>query len=126
VLALLKPVETPRLFTSTLIAVLALATTFISVIYQRILGELIADVKSVEITGGKVLETVLSKIERVNKLTDIKGLLRRHLGHAEFLFSPIMRALLLINDVHPLTQLRILVIKEQYQRRTKTRKSHFN
>jgi Zn-dependent protease with chaperone function len=121
VLALLEPVETPRLFTSTLTAVLALFTTFISVIYQRMLGELVADVKSVEITGGNVLETVLSKIEQVNKPADIKGLLRRHLGHAEFLFSPIVRALLLINDVHPLTQLRILVIKEQYQRRTRTR-----
>jgi hypothetical protein len=52
------------------------------------LGELIADVKSVEITGGNVLETVLSKIERVNKPADIKGLLRRHLGHAEFLSLP--------------------------------------
>ena len=96
VLALLEPVETPRLFTSSLIAVLALVTTFISVIYQRILGELIADVESVEITGGNVLETVLSKIERVNKPTDIKGLLRRHLDHAESFFPHIVRALLLI------------------------------
>jgi len=44
VLALLEPVETPRLFTSTLTAALALATTFTSVIYQRMLGELVADV----------------------------------------------------------------------------------
>jgi len=71
VLALLEPIETPRFFTSSLIAVLALATTFISVIYQRILGELMADVESVEITGGKVFETVLSKVERVSKPADI-------------------------------------------------------
>ena len=121
VLALLEPVETPRLFTSTLTTALALFTTFISVIYQRMLGELVADVKSVEITGGKVLETVLSKIEQVNKPADIKGLLRKHLGHAEFLFSPIVRALLLINDVHPPTQLRIRLIKEHHQRIFETR-----
>ena len=121
VLALLEPVETPRLFTSTLTAVLALFTTFISVIYQRMLGELVADVKSVEITGGNVLETVLSKIEQVNKPADIKGLLRKHLDYVEFLFSPIVRALLLINDVHPPTQLRIRLIKEHHQRIFETR-----
>ena len=121
VLALLEPAETPRLLTSTLTAILALFTTFTSVIHQRMLEELVADVESVETTGSEVLADVLSKIEQVNKPVDFEGLLRRHLGRVELLFSPIVRALLLINDVHPPTQLRIRLIKEYHQRIFETR-----
>jgi Zn-dependent protease with chaperone function len=85
------------------------------------LEEILADLKSVEITGSDALANALSKMELYSGSVDIKDLLKKHLGRKFALLYPVVRAFMSVIDAHPPFQLRIHVIKEYHQRIFETR-----
>jgi len=119
-LAVLRAVDSSRLLLSTVLAILTLFAGFVLSVHHRMLGETLADLKSVEITGSNAPASVLVKMEQFNKPVDIEGLSKKHLGRRFTLLYPIARAIISIIDAHPPFQLRIHVVREYYRRVTKT------
>ena len=120
-LAVLGGADPPGLFLSTVLAVSILLAEFILSVHYRMLVEVLADLKSVEITGSDALASVLAKIEEFNKPVDIEGLLKKHLGRKLALLYPVVKAYITITNAYPPVQLRIHVIKEYHQRIFETR-----
>jgi heat shock protein HtpX len=119
-LAVLRGVESSRLLLSTVLAILTLFAGFVLSVHHRMLGETLADLKSVEITGSDALASALVKMEQFNKPVDIEGLLKKHLGQKFALLYPVLKAFIIIIDAHPPLQLRIRVVREYYRRVAKT------
>jgi hypothetical protein len=119
-LAVLRGVESSRLLLSTVLAILTLFAGFVLSVHHRMLGETLADLKSVEITGSDALASALVKMEQFNKPVDIEGLLKKHLGQKFALLYPVLKAFIIIIDAHPPLQLRIHVVREYYRRLAKT------
>jgi Zn-dependent protease with chaperone function len=117
---LIEPATVAELAFSTSLAILALITAFILSTYYSMLEEILADLKSVEITGSDALASALVKMEQFNKPVDIEGLLKKHLGRKFALLYPIVSAFIIIIDAHPPLQLRIRVVREYYRRVAKT------
>ena len=113
---LIEPATVTELAFSTSLAILALITAFILSTCYSMLEEILADLKSVEITGSNAMASVLVKMEQFNKPVDIEGLLKKHLSRKLVLLYPVVKAFITIIDVHPPLQLRIHVIKEYHQR----------
>jgi len=119
-LAVLRGVESSRLLLSTVLAILTLFAGFVLSVHHRMLGETLADLKSVEITGSDALASALVKMEQFNKPVVIEGLLKKHLGQKFALLYPVLKAFVVIIDAHPPLQLRIHVVREYYRRVAKT------
>jgi len=119
-LAVLRGADPPSLFLSTMLAVLTLFAGFVLSMHYRMVEEVMADLKSVEITGSDALASVLAKIEEFNKPVDIEGLLKKHRGRKLVLFYPVVKAYITITNAYPPLHLRIHVIKEYHQRIFKT------
>jgi len=115
-LTLLRYAELQRLIPSTVLAVLALFTGFVLSTLHHMLVEILANLKSVEITGSNAMASVLVKMEQFNKPVDIEGLLKKHLSRKLVLLYPVVKAFVSVIDAHPPLQLRIHVIKEYHQR----------
>jgi Zn-dependent protease with chaperone function len=118
---LIEPTTVAELAFSTLPAILALISAFILSTCYNMLNEILADLKSVEITGSDALATALSKMELYSGSVNIKDLLKKHLGQKFALLYPVVRAFISVIDAHPPLQLRIHVIKEYHRKIFETR-----